>query len=87
MTTDGGKTWPKNVRVSTNVCPCCRVTWAFVNGKVILGWRYVEAGDIRDIYVATSEDKGDTWGKAAPVFKDGWKIKGVTKQRGHRDDE
>ncbi len=74
--TDGGNTWSKNVRVGTNVCPCCRVTWGFVNGKVILGWRYVEAGDIRDIYVATSEDKGDTWGKAAPVFKDGWKIKG-----------
>jgi len=74
--TDGGKTWSKNVRVGTNVCPCCRVTWGFVNGKVIIGWRYVEAGDIRDIYVATSEDKGDTWGKAVPVFKDGWKIKG-----------
>ena len=74
--TDGGKTWSKNVRVGANVCPCCRVTWGFVNGKVILGWRYVESGDIRDIYVATSEDKGETWGKATPVFKDGWKIKG-----------
>lgn len=74
--TDGGKTWSKNVRVGTNVCPCCRVTWGFVNGKVIIGWRYVEPGDIRDIYIATSEDKGDTWSKATPVFKDGWKIKG-----------
>lgn len=74
--TDGGKTWAKNVRVSTNVCPCCRVSWAFVNGKVLIAWRYVEAGDIRDIYVATSADKGETWGKPAPVFKDGWKIKG-----------
>ncbi|HEU0120354.1 MAG TPA: sialidase family protein [Bryobacteraceae bacterium] len=74
--TDGGKTWSKNVRVGTNVCPCCRVTWGFVNGKVIIGWRYVEAGDIRDIYTSTSDDKGETWSKAAPVFKDGWKIKG-----------
>jgi hypothetical protein len=74
--TDGGKTWTKNVRVGTNVCPCCRVSWAFVEDRVILAWRYVEAGDIRDIYVARSEDKGDTWGKASPVFKDGWKIKG-----------
>jgi len=74
--TDAGRTWAKNVRVGTNVCPCCRVTWGFVNGKVIVGWRYVETGDIRDIYVATSEDKGETWGKPAPVFKDGWKIKG-----------
>lgn len=74
--TDGGKTWSKNIRVGTNVCPCCRVSWAFLNGRVLLAWRYVEAGDIRDIYVAASEDAGVSWGKAAPVFKDGWKIKG-----------
>jgi hypothetical protein len=74
--TDGGKTWAKNVRVSTNVCPCCRVSWAFVNGRVLIAWRYVEKGDIRDIYMAASEDKGATWGTPGPVFKDGWKIKG-----------
>ena len=74
--TDGGKTWSKNVRVSTNVCPCCRLAWGFINGRVILAWRYVEKGDIRDIYSATSDDKGETWTAPAPVFKDGWKIKG-----------
>lgn len=73
---DGGKTWAKNVRVGRNVCPCCRPSFAFVGGKVLVAWRYVEKGDIRDIYVASSEDKGATWGAAAPVFKDGWKIKG-----------
>jgi len=74
--TDGGKTWMKNVRVGRNVCPCCRPSFAFVGNRVLVAWRYVEKGDIRDIYVATSEDKGETWGAAAPVFKDGWKIKG-----------
>lgn len=73
---DAGKTWTKNVRVGTNVCPCCRVSWAFAGNRVLLAWRYVESGDIRDIYSAASEDKGDTWSKAAPVFRDGWKIKG-----------
>ncbi|MBM3782707.1 MAG: exo-alpha-sialidase [Acidobacteria bacterium] len=74
--TDGGKTWSKNVRVGTNVCPCCRLAWGFVNGRVVLAWRYVEKGDIRDIYSAASDDQGETWSAAAPVFKDGWKIKG-----------
>jgi hypothetical protein len=33
-------------------------------------------GDIRDIYVASSSDKGATWAKPVPVAKDGWKING-----------
>jgi hypothetical protein len=74
--TDGGKTWARNVRVGPNVCPCCRPSFAFPEGKVLIAWRYVEKGDIRDIYVAASDDKGASWGTPAPVFKDGWKIKG-----------
>ena len=37
--TDGGKTFSKNVRVARNVCPCCRVAFGFVEGKVLLAWR------------------------------------------------
>jgi hypothetical protein len=73
---DGGKTWSKNTRVSTSICPCCRVSWAFTTDRVLLAWRYVEAGDIRDIYSAASADKGATWSAPGPVFRDGWKIRG-----------
>lgn len=74
--TDGGKTFSKNIRVATNVCPCCRVAFGFVSGKVLLAWRQVEAGDIRDIYFASSADGGKSWESGKPVFRDGWKIKG-----------
>ena len=74
--TDGGKTFSKNVRVARSVCPCCRVAFGFVEGKVLLAWRQVEAGDIRDIHFASSMDRGDTWQTGKPVFRDGWKIKG-----------
>ena len=74
--TDGGKSFSKNVRVARNVCPCCRVAFGFVGDKVLLAWRQVEAGDIRDIYFASSTDRGDTWETGKPVFRDGWKIKG-----------
>jgi hypothetical protein len=73
---DGGRTFQKNVRVTGNVCPCCRVTIAFVTDKVVLGWRMVEPGDVRDIHIATSLDKGQTWSKPTLVARDGWKING-----------
>jgi hypothetical protein len=74
--TDGGQTFERNVRVTGNVCPCCRVTIGFIGDKLVLGWRLVEAGDIRDIYIASSSDKGQTWSKPMVVARDGWKING-----------
>lgn len=74
--TDNGRTFSKNVRVAGNVCPCCRLTIAFPNGKVLVGYRQVDPGDVRDIYVAASSDKGDTWEKPQLVARDGWRIIG-----------
>lgn len=74
--TDGGKTWSKNVRISKDVCPCCRVAFGFTGGKVVAAWRGVDDGDLRDIVTATSADKGLTWSTPAAVNRDGWKIKG-----------
>ncbi len=73
---DGGKTFEKNVRVATDICPCCRVSIRFVKEKVVIAWRRVEPGDICDIYVANSSDKGQTWSQPALVARDGWKISG-----------
>jgi hypothetical protein len=73
---DGGKTFEKNVRIAGNVCPCCRPSIAVVRGRVLIAWRQVEAGDLRDIHVAASADKGRTWSKPVLVSRDSWKIKG-----------
>jgi len=74
--TDGGKTWSKNIAIARDVCPCCRVSFGFTGGRVVASWRGVVTGDFRDIYTATSSDRGQTWSKPALVSRDGWKIKG-----------
>jgi len=73
---DGGKTWSKNIRIATDVCPCCRVSFGFTGNRAILAWRGVDAGDFRDIYTAVSSDKGAGWSKPTLVNRDNWKIKG-----------
>jgi hypothetical protein len=74
--TDNGETFEKNVRVAGNICPCCRLTFSFAGDKVLLAWRSVEPGDIRDVFLASSSDKGQTWSRPALVARDGWKING-----------
>ena len=71
-----GRSFEKNVKVAENICPCCRPSIAFADGKVVVGWRWVEPGDVRDIFLATSSDKGQTWTKPTMVGRDGWKING-----------
>lgn len=73
---DGGTTWEKNVRVAKGLCPCCRVAIGFAGNAVILTYRGVEAGDVRDIMAVRSTDGGRTWSAPAPVARDAWKIKG-----------
>lgn len=73
---DGGKTFSKNIEVSRNVCPCCRVAFGFAGKRVVAAWRGIEAGDMRDIWVASSSDGGATWSKPHTAMRDGWKIRG-----------
>lgn len=74
--TDGGRTWSKNIRIAGDVCPCCRVAFGFVKDRVVVAWRGAESGDMRDIFTASSADRGETWSAPALVARDGWKIKG-----------
>jgi len=74
--TDHGRSFEKNVRVAGDICPCCRVAVALVGDRVVLGWRSVESGDIRDMFVAASSDKGQTWSRPVLVARDGWKLNG-----------
>lgn len=74
--TDGGKTFAKNVRIAQGVCPCCRASIGFAKGAVVVSWRGTEAGDMRDVMVSRSTNQGATWSTPKLVARDGWKIKG-----------
>lgn len=76
--TDGGRTWEANRRVgSGEACPCCRTAIATASdGTVYVAWRIVLAGDVRDIVVAKSGDRGRTWSGPARVHADDWVFHG-----------
>jgi hypothetical protein len=74
---DRGATFGPNIEVAKLACPCCRPTLAFgANGAVHVAWRKVFDGNIRDIVVSTSRDRGLTFGEPARVAVDNWKIAG-----------
>ncbi|MEP7211716.1 MAG: sialidase family protein [Acidobacteriota bacterium] len=72
--TDGGKTFSKNVRVASDVCPCCKTATLAAGGKLYLSWRQVLPGSFRHIAVASSVDDGKTFSTAAIVSDDKWML-------------
>lgn len=75
--TDGGRTFEPGVVVARDVCPCCRTSLAVApDGAVLVAWRRVFDGDVRDIVVARSTDGGRTFSAPARVHDDGWVIPG-----------
>lgn len=74
---DRGATFGQNVRVSKDACPCCRPSLAFgAHGEVLVAWRRVFPGEIRDLVVSASRDGGRTFAESVRVHDDGWKLKG-----------
>jgi len=76
--TDGGRTFSARVRVDAGeACPCCRTALACDNnGALYMAWRHVHPGNIRDVVVAKSTDRGATWGDLVRVHADDWKFDG-----------
>ncbi len=76
--TDGGRSWAPNVRVApTESCPCCRTAIASdADGAVYLAWRTVMPGNVRDIVIARSPDRGATWEAPVRVHADDWVFDG-----------
>jgi hypothetical protein len=77
---DGGLTWGENVRVyrspDGHICECCHPSVAVgEGGKVVAMWRNWLDGS-RDMYVATSADRGKTWGAAQKLGTGTWPLKG-----------
>jgi hypothetical protein len=75
---DGGVSWSKAVRVAPEeACPCCRTAIATArDGTLYLAWRSVAPGNVRDVVVATSHDKGQTWTTPKEVHADNFIIDG-----------
>jgi hypothetical protein len=48
----------------------------FSKGNVVLAWRSVEPGDVRDIFTTLSSDNGLTWAKPQLAARDNWVIDG-----------
>lgn len=76
--TDGGTTWtPPALADTTQSCPCCRTAIATGrDGTLYLAWRTVLAGNVRDVVVARSRDRGLTWSAPVRVHADGWVFDG-----------
>lgn len=54
-------------------CPCCRPMVAVApNGHLWVVWRKTFTGNVRDIVLAKSEDRGQTFSPPLLVHKDNW---------------
>jgi hypothetical protein len=74
---DGGQTFSANRLIATNACPCCKTAIATgPDNQVYLSWRQVLPGDFRHIAVASSNDRGQTFGKPVIVSDDQWMLAG-----------
>ncbi len=74
---DNGKTWQKNVRIATSVCPCCRPDVVMLpDGEIVVAWRKVFPGQIRDMVCAVSDDNGKSWSEPRRIAVDNWHING-----------
>jgi hypothetical protein len=74
--TDGGRTFAKNRYITGLVCACCRLAFGFSKGNVVIAWRSVEPGEVRDIFTTYSSDNGSTWAKPQLASRDNWVIDG-----------
>jgi hypothetical protein len=77
--TDGGKTWSKNVLVyaspDTTVCECCKPSVALKGEKVYVMFRNWLNGN-RDLHLIESTDGGATFGEAQKLGNDSWALNG-----------
>ncbi|HEX8021773.1 hypothetical protein, partial [Mucilaginibacter sp.] len=67
-----------------HVCECCRPGIAVKGGNVAIMFRNWLNGS-RDLYLATSTDKGKTFNKATKLGNDTWKMNSCTMDGGGLD--
>jgi hypothetical protein len=71
---DGGKTFGKNIRVGQRASYACRPAVAVTaDGAVHVAWRGHDTSHVRDIFLATSRDGGQSFSEARCISPDGWR--------------
>lgn len=75
---DGGQTWSENIRIyaspSGTVCECCHPSVSISDdGTLYVMWRNALRGN-RDMYLAKSDDSGQTFGAAEKLGIGSWKL-------------
>lgn len=72
-----GQTVDANRTVDGMACPCCRPMVSLApNGDLWVAWRKTFAGNVRDVVVAKSEDRGQTFSPPMLVHNDNWAFSG-----------
>ncbi len=72
-----GCTFSPGVIVDSTSCPCCRTALTIdAQGGLYVAWRKVFPGNVRDIVVAVSRDRGQTFSQPVRVQTDGWVLDG-----------
>jgi hypothetical protein len=75
--TDRGVTFGKNIKVADHVCECCRPNVSFgPNNEVLVFWRHIYPGSIRDMTVAVTRDGGNAFSAPVRIAEDNWKLEG-----------
>lgn len=70
---DQGRTIEKNLTIDPMACPCCRPMLGVApNGDLWVAWRKTFDGNVRDVVVARSTDRGRTFSAPMRVHQDSW---------------
>jgi hypothetical protein len=71
--TDHGRSIERNLQIDGMACPCCRPMLAMApDGQLWVAWRKVFDGNVRDIVIAKSADRGRSFDRPLLVRKDNW---------------
>jgi len=74
---DGGQSFEPGVVVAQKICPCCRTAMTVdVDGVLYLAFRHAPPDNIRNMFMARSEDRGKTFSTPTQIHNDGWVIDG-----------
>ncbi|MES2307171.1 MAG: sialidase family protein [Gemmatimonadota bacterium] len=78
VSSDGGKSWNKSKAIHPDpTCPCCRTGLALApDGTLYSSYRKIFPGDVRDMVVMASHDKGATWSAPVRPRADEWVFPG-----------
>ncbi|WP_417428322.1 sialidase family protein [Halpernia sp.] len=75
--TNAQNTFDTPVQITTRTCECCRVAVSGnKNGQIIVAFRDLLDGNVRDISSSISNDNGKTFQEPIDFSKDGWIING-----------